>query len=65
VTASCEFVVQLVSTVDKILTDSASRGPSAVAEFLVYVACGRGSLNRSSSDVSAIRCVLPVLLSVL
>jgi len=31
----CGFVVQLVSTVDKILTDSASRGPSALAEILV------------------------------
>ena len=30
-----QFVVQLVSAVDKILTDIASRGPSAVAELLV------------------------------
>ena len=30
-------VVQVVSTVDKILTDSASRGLSAVAELLVEV----------------------------
>jgi len=31
----CIFVVQHVSTVDEILTDSASRCPSAVAKFLV------------------------------
>jgi len=30
-----QFVVQLVSAVDKILTDIASRGPFAVAELLV------------------------------
>ena len=29
------FVVQLVSTVDNILTDGASRGPSASAELIV------------------------------
>jgi len=34
-TLYCGFVVQLVSAVDKILTDSASRGPSAVAERIV------------------------------
>jgi len=33
---SCGFIVQLVSTVDKILTDIASRGPSEVAELLVF-----------------------------
>jgi len=32
--ANAVHVVQTVSTVDKILADSASRGPSAVAEFL-------------------------------
>ena len=39
---SCGFVVQLVSAVDKILTDNASRGPSAVAELML-----RCSLTRS------------------
>jgi len=33
---SCGFIVQLVSTVDKILSDIASRGPSEVAELLVF-----------------------------
>jgi len=38
ITANCRaFVVQLVSTVDKILTEGASRGPSATAELLVVL----------------------------
>ena len=31
----CGFVIQLVSTVDKVLIDSASRGPYVVAELLM------------------------------